>query len=122
MSSIEQRAIHASAKSTISANINTPICLGFLVNLGTISLLAFGGSASHLVITVLVISINVLAIIGIMGGIDDYSAWVKDQDAEQAQTNVGQQNAKTPFGFYRIVIVAIFGSLAISQLYMMHLG
>jgi O-glycosyl hydrolase len=57
-----------------------------------------------------------------MGGIDDYSAWVKDQDAEQAQTNVGQQNAKTPFGFYRVVIVAIFGSLAISQLYMMHLG
>jgi len=46
--------------------------------------------------------------------------WVNDQDEETAQTNIGQLNAKMPFGVYRVLIVIVFGTLAISQLYMMH--
>jgi|TARA_B110000908_G_C10098291_1_gene377338 uncharacterized membrane protein YkvI len=120
MSGLEQRAIHASFISTLANNINVPIWVGFLVNLGTISLLTFSDGTTNLAITVLVISVNVIAIIGLLGAIDDFEAWVKDQDAEASQTNGGQLNTKAPFGFYKLLTVSVFAALAISQLYMMH--
>jgi|GEM_PF-1750376 len=120
MSMIEQRAIRASMLSPLVANINIPMCLGFLVNLGTISLITFGGGDSQFAITVLVICINAMTIISLGSGIDGLIAWAKDQDEDTSQTHAGQRHATMPFGSYKIITLIIFGSLAISQLYMMH--
>jgi len=120
MSMMEQRAIRASLLPTLVANINIPMCLGFLVNLGTISLITFGGGDGQFAITVLVICINAMSIISLGSGIDGLSAWAKDQDEETSQTHSGQRHATMPFGSYKIITLVIFVSLAISQLYIMH--
>jgi len=120
MSMLEQRAIRARMMSPLIANINIPMCLGFLVNLGTISLITLGGGGSQLALTVLVICINAMSIIALKSGIDGLSAFAKDQDEDISQTHGGQRLKEMPFGLYKVITTAIFGSLAISQLYMMH--
>jgi len=119
MSIMEQRAIRARMMSPLIANINIPMCLGFLVNLGTISLITFGGGGSQPALTVLVICINAMTIISLRSGIDGLAAFAKDQDEEISQTHGGQRLKGMPFGLYKIITVTIFGSLAISQLYVM---
>jgi len=120
MSMMEQRAIRARMMSPLIANVNIPMCLGFLVNLGTISLITLGGGGSQIAITVLVICINAMTIIALRSGIDGLAAFAKDQDEDISQTHGGQRLKGMPFGSYKILTLIIFGSLAISQLYMIH--
>jgi hypothetical protein len=120
MSMMEQRAIQATVLSTLSTNIHVPIWLGLTVNLGTVALLTFGDGGSYLAITVLVLCVNLISIIALMGSIDDWGAWIKDQDEETKATHAGKVNNSVPLGLYKIIAVSVFASLAISQLYMMH--
>ena len=120
MSIMEQRAIQATVLSTLSTNIHVPIWLGLTVNLGNVVLLTFGGGGSYLAITVLVLCVNLIGIIALMGSIDDWGAWIKDQDEETKATPAGKVNNSVPLGLYKIIAVSVFASLSISQLYMMH--
>ena len=71
-------------------------------------------------VSLLVLCVNLISIIALMGSIDDWGAWIKDQDEETKATHAGKVNNSVPVGLYKIIAVSVFASLAISQLYMMH--
>ena len=93
--------------------------MGLVGNLAIIGVLTFGGNASYLPITVMVVFANLLFVMGSLAAMYDTRVTTLDFDEEEAKTNMVKRFAATPRGVFKTLIAIWFVGLALTELYVM---
>ena len=116
------RSIRAGWQQFSLYSVLIMVFIGLFTNLSTLALIAFAVETLYIPLTVIIILVNLLVAAGTVDGISDWDAIRHDYDEEEKKTHLAKRFAQTSTTFFKALLCLIFGSIALTQLYVIYLA